>query len=282
MITSLNERDMLMKDTFDFSDLNLEQNTLNLDIQFRGITKMGTEWSFQKVTSQFDRLYFIIDAEAYLENEQGSCVLRPGYMYLIPAYSCHNFVCTKSIYKYCIHFNIELIAGLDLLGLLYHSVQELPYSQELLDQLLVVEKSTSLKDIIHLRAMLWQVVYKFIAEVAYDTDYEGVVNGFMRQANVLQYVSTHLNATLRIQDIASALNITARQLSRTFQQDTGRSLKKHIEQMLIQKACHLLRNTSLSICQISNDLGFSDPYYFSRFFKKRMNMFPSFYRNKLF
>ena len=40
----------------------------------------------------------------------------------------------------------------------------------------------------------------------------------------------------------------------------------------------LLVHTNLSICEIAQKIGFDDPYYFSRLFKKEMGLSPAHYR----
>ena len=99
-----------------------------------------------------------------------------------------------------------------------------------------------------------------------------------RQREAITYISENLQAGLRIQEIANALHTTTHLLSRTFRQDTGLGLKEYMEQMLMQKARLLLLYTNRHINKISEELGFSDPFYFSRFFKKREKLSPREYR----
>ncbi|WP_407704971.1 helix-turn-helix domain-containing protein [Thalassotalea hakodatensis] len=48
--------------------------------------------------------------------------------------------------------------------------------------------------------------------------------------------------------------------------------------MKMQQACFQLDNTTETIKQIGESLGYSDPYYFSRLFKKVVGMSPKRYR----
>jgi len=266
-----------------FYNPHIEQNSLNLITLCSGYSTIDSfVWNFHE-TASYSRLFFIIDAEeAYIENEHGSYILRPGHMYLVPSYCNNHFVCTKFLDHYSIHFNVELFANLDILGSYFNTVQELPFSQELLDQFLAAEKSTTLANVIRLNSLLWQVIHEFISHYETDFNYEMLVEGFLRQRPVLQYLSTHLSASLRIQDIADSLNIPIRKLSRAFQQDIGFPLKTYMERMLIHKATCLLLQTPATIVQIADQLGFSDPFYFSRFFKKQLGIAPNKYRKQRF
>ena len=53
---------------------------------------------------------------------------------------------------------------------------------------------------------------------------------------------------------------------------------KYFSNLKIQKSCQYLYFTDLSIKEICREVGFDDPYYFSRMFKKLMGMAPSKYK----
>ncbi|MCK2169525.1 helix-turn-helix domain-containing protein, partial [Thalassospira xiamenensis] len=52
------------------------------------------------------------------------------------------------------------------------------------------------------------------------------------------------------------------------------------QHLKITRACYLLDITDLSITQVAADLGYDDPYYFSRQFKKVMGVAPRDYRRE--
>lgn len=78
---------------------------------------------------------------------------------------------------------------------------------------------------------------------------------------------------------ASALHITTRYLSQITNTVSGRAPKQIIDDFLTQKSEQLLSNTSLSIQQISNQLGFSSQIAFAKFFKARKGCSPTTYRS---
>jgi len=49
--------------------------------------------------------------------------------------------------------------------------------------------------------------------------------------------------------------------------------------MKIQHACSQLDNSDIAIKDIASGLGYSDPYYFSRLFKKLVGISPKQYRD---
>lgn len=60
---------------------------------------------------------------------------------------------------------------------------------------------------------------------------------------------------------------------------TGESPIDHIQEFVLKSAKDKLKNTSLSISEISYSLGFDYPAYFARFFRKKTGMSPKLFRN---
>lgn len=56
---------------------------------------------------------------------------------------------------------------------------------------------------------------------------------------------------------------------------TGLSGKMLIKKIRIQRACELLKKTELRVADICYSVGFSDPRYFSKVFKKEVGMSPT-------
>lgn len=256
--------------------LDTDWNSLHLEILENALFTGDASWYYPHMVSPFNRLYFIIDGEIYLENEQGRQHLLPGHMYLVPAFSCYTYGCSNTIRKFYIHFNLELLPGVDLFSQL-GTIRQLPYEASLLETIFAELKKESLSGLLHLKAIFWEILYNFFIHAA-NVDYLDRFKGFYRQKQVLEYLSANLHAGLRIQDIANGLHTPKHVLSRSFRQDTGQGLKEYMELLLLQKARNLLLHTNMPVSEISENLGFSDPFYFSRFFKKAEGISPREYR----
>jgi len=256
-------------------------NSLTLEILHDAFLIGDRSWNHTNIKATFNRIYLIIDGEGYIKNENEFVRLQPGYMYLTPVGSCYDYVCTDMIHKFYLHFNLEILPGIDLFRNL-HRVLQLPYSQELLTVISEAEKKDSLPKYIHLRALFWPIIYEFFQHGTNETDYMEWYDGFRHQKRVLEYLSKNISASLRIQDISAALCIPSHQLSRSFSRDTGCGLKEYMEQMILRKAHHFLIHTEMTISEISEMLQFTDPFYFSRFFKKYEGVSPREYRRQKF
>jgi AraC family transcriptional activator of pobA len=77
---------------------------------------------------------------------------------------------------------------------------------------------------------------------------------------------------------AEALAMPQAALSRALVEATGRSTKELITDRVMLEAARLLRYTEQTIGEISYAVGFEDPLYFSRAFKRRFDASPKAYR----
>jgi AraC family transcriptional activator of pobA len=79
---------------------------------------------------------------------------------------------------------------------------------------------------------------------------------------------------------ADALAVPPAALSRALSQVTGRPTKELVTDRVMLEAARLLRFTSLSVQEIAHRVGFDDPLYFSRAFKRRFGEAPMAYRDR--
>ncbi len=91
-------------------------------------------------------------------------------------------------------------------------------------------------------------------------------------------VRRHLRDHLRIADYARALGLSADHLGRICRSMTGLSAAAFVEARLMQEARRQLAYTRNSISQIAYELGYADPAYFSRSFRRVQGASPSDYR----
>lgn len=79
---------------------------------------------------------------------------------------------------------------------------------------------------------------------------------------------------------ADLLGITPKRLNELVKKHTGRTISSLIHERVITESKRLLSFSPQSVKEISYTLGFDDPAYFNRFFKKQSGMTPVEYRGK--
>lgn len=96
-----------------------------------------------------------------------------------------------------------------------------------------------------------------------------------------QYVLSHIEERLLLQDVANEVCISAGYLSTLFKKQYNQSFVSFINQAKVEHACRLIRERKYLISEISCRLSFENAYYFARVFKKYMGMSPSEYEKSL-
>jgi two-component system, response regulator YesN len=95
-----------------------------------------------------------------------------------------------------------------------------------------------------------------------------------------KYIDEHYGEELTVNALAQRFLINPNYLSNLFSKEIGFTITKYITKMRLEKACELLEETSINISDISSSVGYQDPQYFYRVFKKEMNMTPAEYRSR--
>ncbi len=88
-------------------------------------------------------------------------------------------------------------------------------------------------------------------------------------------LETNLHTHVSLEDIAAKLGVGYHSLRKKFAEQTGVSLHQYRLAQRIARAKVLLRSRRFSIEDVATQVGFSDPLYFSRFFKKRVGVPPT-------
>ncbi|MFC5652839.1 AraC family transcriptional regulator [Paenibacillus solisilvae] len=99
---------------------------------------------------------------------------------------------------------------------------------------------------------------------------------------VIRYLSTQYAEPVSIEDMADMLGYNRAYLSRLFKQQTGITPVTFLLKLRIDKAHLLLRERlELTIEQIAASVGFQDPLYFSKQFRRFYGQSPSAYREAM-
>lgn len=104
------------------------------------------------------------------------------------------------------------------------------------------------------------------------TRIEELTDGFFRLLH--QYFRSHRDAAF----YADQLCITLKYLARVIQQVTGHSPTYWIADFTVREAKTLLKSTTFTITQISEQLNFPNSSFFARYFKRHTGMAPQEYR----
>ncbi|CAM3822594.1 MULTISPECIES: helix-turn-helix domain-containing protein [Paenibacillus] len=98
--------------------------------------------------------------------------------------------------------------------------------------------------------------------------------------DVKTFVYRHLHEDIRSEQLAESLQMNYSYMSRVFSKEAGMSIRKFIMEAKVKEAIRLFSESNLSISQISEKLGYNNPYYFTRIFKQVTGYSPTDYLKK--
>lgn len=114
-----------------------------------------------------------------------------------------------------------------------------------------------------------------------ENSVESTGSSSMKIHESVKYIHKYYDRKITVAELAKMSLLSTNRYTNVFKQVTGMSPQQYIIQFRLQKACELMRHTSLNIRQISALTGFDDQLYFSRLFKKYEGMTPSEYSARL-
>lgn len=92
------------------------------------------------------------------------------------------------------------------------------------------------------------------------------------------YLCEHFCQPLSLADCAAHLHLSVSRFSHLFTKTIGVSPYQYLLRLRLDRACALLLHTELDIRHIAQLVGFDDPSYFSRLFRKRFAKTPGAFR----
>lgn len=254
----------------DKQSLCLLADHIRLKLLYFGRATVDSAWNGTVASPVFSRLYYIVSGEAYITVNGERMPLTPHRWYLIPAGVSFEYECVREMDHLYYHIKLCDFAETDLL-----CTARRPLILENLP--LPISELTTVRDALRLRQQLLDMVLSFLD--AYDVDirralYSPCIMG------ALQYIHQHLSMQLTVAEIADYSSVSPSTLTKRFRTELMVSVSEYIDTLVMTKAEQRLRNGTESVAAISDALGFSDQFYFSKRFKQKFGVSPREYRNR--
>ncbi|WAH39840.1 AraC family transcriptional regulator [Alicyclobacillus fastidiosus] len=255
---------------------------VQLDLSVAAYTKVPTTWRSHNYTPDFNKLYFIMEGEGYLEVGGQRFSPCPGDLYLLPTGTVQSYgtVNQNTFGKYWCHFRAK-IGHVDLFQFLSTStfihIQKPEWLKQKFEDLIYWHHQESLTSQMHLHSTFLEIIAFFMEQCETVKINSKTTDSLKRINNVLLYIEEHLSDKLSLTELAQVAHFHPNYLIRIFKNATGLSPIHYINRMRIEKAQQMLRFTNWNIMSISDSLGM-DIAYFSRMFKEYTGFPPTEYR----
>jgi two-component system response regulator YesN len=98
--------------------------------------------------------------------------------------------------------------------------------------------------------------------------------------DVKRYIEANFTKQISLSDVAAAFNFTPNYLSHLFSGDSGENFVDYITNLRVEAAKEMLSLPDVKVFEVSEQLGFESPFYFSRVFKRCTGQSPSTYQQQ--
>ncbi|MGX6970868.1 helix-turn-helix domain-containing protein [Vagococcus bubulae] len=96
--------------------------------------------------------------------------------------------------------------------------------------------------------------------------------------SMIDYIHSNYHTQLTLEKLADYLHLNKYYVSGLFKKETGMTFNHYLTEYRIEQAKILLKESNDLLADISQQVGYNDPAYFSRIFKKKTTMSPISYR----
>lgn len=144
--------------------------------------------------------------------------------------------------------------------------------ESILHQMTQLPKNLSRKHLVLWNSLMYHIFAKLIPEQE-ESPAPRTPDFWLRKS--LDFIHTCYAEQITVNDIASYVNIHRTHFSKTFTEQVGVPPVKYLQNIRLDKASQLLKQTSLSVTEIALTVGYPDLFSFTRAFTRQFGVSPS-------
>jgi two-component system response regulator YesN len=137
----------------------------------------------------------------------------------------------------------------------------------------MIETATHIKD---LHELLEQVAGSIVNRI--NKYNKKSINQILQ--NAMKYICNNYAMSITLNELADHTYVSTYYLSRMFKKELGKNFVEYLSEVRIEKAKELLKDNRYKTYEVAELVGIQDPHYFSKIFKKYVNMTPTEYKDK--
>lgn len=232
----------------------------------------------------YSRLFFVVDGWISKQFQGNDFLLCPGERLLLPPNIKCDYSYEKGLDLVAIFFDAKIFQTFDLFesySCNYKSIGDLEENFSYFKQLIHwFEEKDSYEKKLKLHGLMHLILAPFLENLR---DHKGQdFENISRFEPVLKYIDQNLCKAMTLDELARLVYLNESYFSTMFKRTFQCSPFTFIIQKRIQRAKVMLWETDDQIGKISDSLGFSDSFHFSKTFKKVTNQTPKEFRKSKF
>lgn len=145
----------------------------------------------------------------------------------------------------------------------------------------LVSQSPSLPMLLHRQALGWQLVELLVRNATFNSLRLDSLRYAARLAPVLAYMETHLAETITHGQLARVTGLSPSRFHAVFRAAFGCAPYEYAQRLRLRRAQELLLRTDKAVFEISHEVGYMDPFHFSRTFRQHAGVSPLQYRKQM-
>lgn len=289
-------------------------------LTYVGINQVTEPWKhFRRITEE-SIVYFLLSGDMFLTEDQISYHLKPGDFLLLEAGKEHfgyqESLCQYAFFHFAplsagIYEEADFPLQQDRIRkALEMNFQESPFSADLYQKLTLllpkyfhVEQPDMLHQIHRLiqdavvysqsrhmhykllvscrfTEMLSLISQSWMDSVYLNSQMDISSSMYEKTNEILDFLHSSYHRKISGKLLEDTFSMNFDYMNRIFKKRTGTTIFAYLNNLRLEQAKQLLATTQLSLEEIASHTGFSDEFYFNRFFKKRTMITPARYRRQ--
>ena len=290
-------------------------------ITYIGLNRTDAHWKHPRRTCSETILYFVSSGDMYISEDGHPLHLQSGDILLLRHGHEHVGYRTSSCVYYYVHFSdlsYEVVfdppqdwINEKVRQVLYMTASESPLSgrlyrdmplvlpalfriQDISTFYSIVKKLTTAIDYLNIRKPYYktatsccimgilQELSRLWLDSVFADSQMGISHSMYEKTNeLIGYLHSHYNEKITGSVIEEQFGMNFDYLNRIFKKRTGTTIFAFLNSLRLDRARQLLTATALPLSEIAAQTGFSDVYYFSRYFKSHTGLSPAAYRRSI-
>lgn len=215
--------------------------------------------------------------------------IEPGGGYILPERQKLYFSATDDRYQlyHWAHIRFRILGNIDLFDIVQSPYGVDPEKGELiglmnqqLAQILHRPNGDILQQIARRKLVFAQMLVKVLEWCPATPGAMQKLMLLSRFQDVFQFITDNLRRPILCDELFQLAGLSPSRFHASFHQATGLSPMAYVTQLRLRQAQEMLLRSEAAVHTIANDVGFRDPFHFSRTFSKHMGVSPSQYRRQ--